>query len=268
MRYQLHLVGGRASSNFSTLVCLISAVGEPFLPFALEHLSVPRENLVILLDSRPASAKDNAIWASRTGWEHFSGWTLEKFRADFRDLRVFEVDFGEPDSLSSVLSGPAETVGFNLGLSRLLTEQVLGLFSAGVVNVHPGPLPEYRGSSAVEWALLNGDLVGCTAHAMVKDIDAGPIFLQESYLLPSSFNYRAVRRFVYKRQVAIINRLAGRSLSDIHFLAYGKEQILGGFVYGPTSKDQLDWLQSCPHLTGAGFSGKTLRPRIHIKEFC
>lgn len=44
----------------------------------------------------------------------------------------------------------------------------------------------------------------------------------------------------------------------------GRAQNRRGSVQGPPNKDQLDWLQSCPRFTGAGFSGEILMPRIHI----
>ena len=46
----------------------------------------------------------------------------------------------------------------------------------GVVNVHPAPLPAYRGCHGIEHAILNGDdRFGATLHYCAPDIDTGPI---------------------------------------------------------------------------------------------
>ena len=48
------------------------------------------------------------------------------------------------------------------------------------VNVHPSLLPKYRGSSPIQWAVLNGDKeTGCTTMYISQKMDAGDIILQE-----------------------------------------------------------------------------------------
>lgn len=43
-------------------------------------------------------------------------------------------------------------------------------------NFHPGLLPEYRGSGAFSWAIINGEkTTGVTLHELDVDIDHGPI---------------------------------------------------------------------------------------------
>src|SRR5262249_62265996 len=63
----------------------------------------------------------------------------------------------------------------NAGTLEILKPIALEAPRLGVLNVHPGILPKYRGSSAVEWSLFNGDPVGVTAHIMDAGIDTGPI---------------------------------------------------------------------------------------------
>lgn len=43
-------------------------------------------------------------------------------------------------------------------------------------NIHPGILPEYRGSGAYSWAIINGEVEsGITLHIIDVSIDHGPI---------------------------------------------------------------------------------------------
>ena len=49
------------------------------------------------------------------------------------------------------------------------------------VNIHPSPLPRYRGPNPYFWAYFNGDLeTAWTAHVATDRIDGGPILVQES----------------------------------------------------------------------------------------
>lgn len=47
--------------------------------------------------------------------------------------------------------------------------------SLGVVNMHPAPLPAYRGCHGIEHAIINGDdRFGATLHYCAPEIDTGP----------------------------------------------------------------------------------------------
>ena len=46
----------------------------------------------------------------------------------------------------------------------------------GIINVHPGPLPDYRGLFAAFWQVLHGETrLGVTTHMVDAGIDTGPI---------------------------------------------------------------------------------------------
>ena len=66
-------------------------------------------------------------------------------------------------------------VSIRFGL--ILGTEVLGIPSRGVLNLHSGLLPDYRGVLATFRALLNGDTeIGCTLHWIDSPgIDLGPI---------------------------------------------------------------------------------------------
>ncbi|PLV59247.1 methionyl-tRNA formyltransferase [Thermotoga sp. KOL6] len=63
---------------------------------------------------------------------------------------------------------------------KILGKKVLSLPKYGCYNVHPSLLPKYRGASPIQRALENGEKkTGVTIYRMVKELDAGPIALQE-----------------------------------------------------------------------------------------
>ena len=63
---------------------------------------------------------------------------------------------------------------------QILSQEVLDIPKMGTVNVHASLLPEYRGSSPINWCLLNGEKVtGVTTMLTDKGIDTGDI-LQKS----------------------------------------------------------------------------------------
>ncbi len=72
-----------------------------------------------------------------------------------------------------------------VGFDRLFTAPVLATAAHGGINAHPSPLPELRGPSPVFWALHAGrrDLA-VTLHALDTREDHGPIYAQESFIIP------------------------------------------------------------------------------------
>jgi methionyl-tRNA formyltransferase len=60
--------------------------------------------------------------------------------------------------------------------SQFLSNDFLKLPKIGCFNIHTSLLPKYRGSSPIQYALLNGDkLTGVSLQKMVKKMDAGDI---------------------------------------------------------------------------------------------
>jgi methionyl-tRNA formyltransferase len=73
---------------------------------------------------------------------------------------------------------------------RILTPEILAVPSKGSLNVHASLLPRYRGAAPINWALINGDReTGVTIQWMHRELDAGPIFLQERVPIAETQNY-------------------------------------------------------------------------------
>lgn len=60
---------------------------------------------------------------------------------------------------------------------RILREEAIAIPQNGVLNLHSGILPDYRGVMATFWAMLNGEAeIGTTLHQISDSgIDTGPI---------------------------------------------------------------------------------------------
>ena len=64
---------------------------------------------------------------------------------------------------------------------QILSERFLAIPRFGVLNVHASLLPKYRGSSPIQWSIINGDdESGITVMRTVKAVDAGDILLEKA----------------------------------------------------------------------------------------
>lgn len=65
---------------------------------------------------------------------------------------------------------------------KIIPDNILNIPKSGVLNVHPSLLPQYRGPSPIESALLNGDKnMGISIMKLDKEMDHGPILIQTQF---------------------------------------------------------------------------------------
>lgn len=62
--------------------------------------------------------------------------------------------------------------------SRILKKNIIDSVNIGIINFHPGLLPEVRGLDALQWALHEGHGIGVTAHLIDHRIDSGLMLLK------------------------------------------------------------------------------------------
>ncbi len=65
-------------------------------------------------------------------------------------------------------------------VTSFVPQEMIDLARLGGINYHPSLLPKYRGGSAINWAIINGESeTGVTIHFIDEGVDTGPILLQE-----------------------------------------------------------------------------------------
>tara|TARA_Y100000748_G_scaffold261889_1_gene230132 strand:- start:1403 stop:2335 length:933 start_codon:yes stop_codon:yes gene_type:complete len=100
----------------------------------------------------------------------------------------------------------------SMNWATLIKPSTLDLFSKGILNIHPGDLPQYRGNATVNWAILNEEKkIGLTVHLMNEKLDEGPIVKKEFFKL----NKNTYVGDVYKWIKEICPILVHDSLSGI-----------------------------------------------------
>lgn len=202
------------STQFPNRVGVLSTIDYPLLPYIVQSfLDNGVEDLCVLIDSKGFGAKNWALWQERTGGAYSERVvTLGDFSG--RCLPFYVVNSHNDPACAQLVDTLGISVLVNGGTPRKLSSALLNVPELGVVNVHPGVLPKYRGSSCVEWALLNGDPVGNTAHFMSEQYDEGPVIASESYLFPKSAPYRDIRLKVYREAVRLMGEAVASVLSQ------------------------------------------------------
>jgi folate-dependent phosphoribosylglycinamide formyltransferase PurN len=179
---------------------LLTTIDNPLLP-TLTHALLKQDiiNFCIIYDSKNLSIKDRLIWDARTGnfFDEMSANYLKS--ASFYELNVptFHVGNHNDQTTIDLIEEKRIDCLLNAGTPRKLNSELIDSVHHGIVNIHPGLLPHFRGCSAVEWSIWGDHKVGNTAHFMGKEYDSGPIIMSETYDFSETYDYKKIRSVVF-----------------------------------------------------------------------
>lgn len=98
----------------------------------------------------------------------------------------------------------------NIGSPRKISPDLISAIPQGIINIHPGYLPYYRGCSAVEWSLLENFPVANSVHFMETDYDSGPIIGIYKTPINSLDTYYQVRQKVHLQSFLLLANLVSK----------------------------------------------------------
>ena len=126
----------------------------------------------------------------------------------------------------------------NAGTPCVLSTDILSSVKIGILNIHPGLIPEYRGCTVVEWAIYNDEAIGNTVHFMTSEIDKGSIVCQEKLLFKKTDRYHDIRVKVYKKGFMLM----ALAIKKIYDNDYSSEYVSGkaGKYYSVIDQGKMD----------------------------
>lgn len=84
-------------------------------------------------------------------------------------------DVNAPEVIATVAALAADAVVL-AGYGQIVRRELLGVARLGCVNLHGGRLPQYRGSSPLNWALINGETeIGISVIQVDEGVDTGDV---------------------------------------------------------------------------------------------
>jgi methionyl-tRNA formyltransferase len=176
-------------------IALLSATTSPILGYILDRL-IKKEIVVqaVIFDSKTSTEKELIIWHERTQG-HLPLIPLHQFE-NYKIPFYFFCDHSSKATAKFVMESEIDLL-VNAGTLRILGEDILNAPNIGILNCHPGLLPNFRGCTSVEWAIYLDEEIGNTVHLMKREIDEGPIIIKEGLRFKKSDKYHDVRTKVY-----------------------------------------------------------------------
>ena len=217
---------------------ILSTKNNPLLPFYINNIiSKKIKNIIIIYDKKKFSKFDQVIWKERT-----NGYFENELKNNLNIKKKLEMveaytvkNHNDRDALELYKKLNIVCL-LNAGTPRKLSKNLIKNMKLGIINIHPGILPHYRGCTAVEWSIYNNDKVGNSVHFLDEGYDTGPIILKEYYYFTKKDNYQTIRVKVYRRGA----RLAAKAMKlikekKISFRNMQSQKISDGKFWVPIS---------------------------------
>ncbi len=107
------------------------------------------------------------------------------FRADIPFNRVDTADINDR-SVCDALSAVSASIVIFAGPAGALVREPLFAIGKRFLHVHPGRLPDYRGSTPMYYSLLAEGTIGASAILLDREIDVGPLVASREFQPPTS----------------------------------------------------------------------------------
>jgi methionyl-tRNA formyltransferase len=131
-------------------------------------------------------------------------------------------------------------------VTAFVPAEMIELARHGGINYHPSLLPKYRGGSAINWAIINGESeTGVTIHFIDEGLDTGPILLQEKVDITPDDTVKSVYfTKLYPLGVKMIAE-AVRLIREGNAVTVKQDESAASFQPVITSADTtIDWSQT------------------------
>ena len=138
---------------------------------------------------------------------------------EFRELAdKFRIPFEQGSQIAKYedfLRNAHADIGVSMNYPGILPQSVIDLFPLGVLNVHGGDLPRYRGNACQAWAIINGEkFIGLCIHRMIGgELDSGDIITRDYINIDHNTKVTQVLNWIEVRTPELIHE-ALRKLKD------------------------------------------------------
>jgi len=141
----------------------------------------------------------------------------------------------EDKTLPLILKEKGIEAGIIAG-ARILKNYLIESLPKGIINFHPGLIPENRGLNAVKWAVALDVQQGMTVHLINNRVDHGEII--DRYIVPvfSHDTIRDINERITELQTAVLPA----SLEKVGGAMGGFGQVDGDYGYHPPADESID----------------------------
>jgi len=131
-----------------------------------------------------------------------------KIQTSIIDPELFNSKEAFDRELISIINQHGVALIILAGYMRVLTPLFVSHFFGKILNIHPSLLPRFPGLNTHQKAIDASEKThGVTVHFVTKELDAGPIIIQETVSIESSDTVKTLSDKVLKREHVIYSKV-------------------------------------------------------------
>ncbi len=109
--------------------------------------------------------------------------------------------------------------------ARILKRPIIQSVRRGIINFHPGFIPEVRGLDTLKWAIYYDLPIGVTAHFIDERVDAGRIIVREEIPIKNNDGLVDISLRLAETEInllpTVLDLVENRPISDFPLVPYG-----------------------------------------------
>ena len=110
-----------------------------------------------------------------------------------------------------------DTIKPKLGIiagARIISGKVIDKFTIGIINFHPGDLPEIRGLYSIPRAIKKGNKIKVTAHLIDCEIDAGKLIDKCEVKVYKNDTIFDISKRAYTTEISLVKSSVNKALEN------------------------------------------------------
>jgi methionyl-tRNA formyltransferase len=145
---------------------------------------------------------------------------------------VWSDDWADPESDLLVVAG----------FPWRIPPEIFTEFPLRGINLHGGPLPDFRGGSPVQWQIIQGrDHVGMSIHDLSERFDAGPVLVSADEPILESESIGEIMPRIHRKLAALLGAVLG-DLARFRRNSCPQEEGLARYWHQRSAVDgEIDW---------------------------
>tara|TARA_B100000676_G_C18075195_1_gene847125 strand:+ start:2431 stop:3363 length:933 start_codon:yes stop_codon:yes gene_type:complete len=146
------------------------------------------------------------ITSTKSDYDELPNNAYQNFAKDINANYIDTKTLNTPTTKKKIKSSNCD-YAVSMNWATLIKPETLNLFKKGILNIHPGDLPRYRGNATVNWAILNEEKqIGLTIHLMTEKLDEGPIVKKEYFNLKKNTYVGDVYEWIKEISPTLVNQ--------------------------------------------------------------
>lgn len=157
-------------------------------------------------------------------------------------IKIYLEPDDEKEEFLDILRALNADIALSFSYPKIFSKKMTPIFRDGFFNIHPSPLPKYRGSSPLYWQIRNGETKSAISiHRVTEELDGGDIVYSVEFMIEKEATIGSLSNKVASIVPNII--IGFLEAIESNSIEHKEQKDFTYFQQPQTSDFQIDWQQ-------------------------